>query len=156
SIDDIALAQNFYDQSAERALSNNNRTHAVTANWVLASPVDATRGFLSHPAWVAKALKDWTLSGSLTAQTRLPLTATVLGNRDGTASLATLRANAAGLPLDSGSGYFNLAAFAVPPAGTFGTAGRNTIVGPGMWNVNLSLARSINLHSERRRLEIRF
>src|SRR5205807_252400 len=80
SIDDVALAQNFYDQSAERALSNTNRTHVVTANWVLASPVDATRGLLSHPAWVAKALKDWTLSGGLTAQTGLPLTATVIGN----------------------------------------------------------------------------
>jgi len=156
SIDDIALAQNFYDQSAERALSNNNHTHVVTANWVLASPVDATRGFLSHPAWVAKALKDWTLSGSLTAQTGAPLTATVIGNRDGTASIAALRANATGLPEDAGSGYFNLGAFALPPAGTFGTAGRNTITGPGMWNANLSLARSINLHSERRRLEIRF
>ncbi len=156
SIDDVALAQNFYDQSAERALSNNNRTHVVTANWVLASPVDATRGFLSHPVWVAKALKDWTLSGSLTAQTGLPQTATVIGNRDGTASISQLRANATGAPIDSGSGYFNLAAFAVPAPGTFGDAGRNTIIGPGMWNVNLSLARSINLHSERRRLEIRF
>ena len=156
SIDDIALAQNFYDQSAERALSNNNHTHVVTANWVLASPVDATRGFLSHPAFVAKALKDWTLSGSLTAQTGAPLTATVVGNRDGTASIAALRADATGLPVDAGSGYFNLAAFAVPAAGTFGTAGRNTIIGPGMWTANLSLARSINLHSERRRLEIRF
>ena len=156
SIDDLALAQNFYDQSAERALSNNNHAHVVTANWVLASPVDGPRGFLSHPAWAAKALKDWTLSGSLTAQTGAPLTATVLGNLDGTASLSSLRANATGLPLDSGTGYFNAGAFAEPLAGTFGTAGRNTIIGPGMWMVNLSLARSINLHSERRRLEIRF
>jgi hypothetical protein len=69
--------------------------------------------------------------------------------------LAQLRANATGLPLDSGSGYFNPAAFAVPLAGQFGTAGRNTITGPGTFALNLSLARSINLHSERRRLEIR-
>ena len=156
SLDDVALAQNFYDQSAERALSNTNRTHAVTANWVLASPVDATRGFLSHPEWVAKSLKDWTLSGSLTAQTGLPQTATVLGNQVGTASIASLRPDATGLPLNSGTGYFNAAAFAIPAPGTFGNAGRNTIIGPGMWVVNLSLARSINLHSERRRLEIRF
>jgi hypothetical protein len=66
-----------------------------------------------------------------------------------------LRANATGLPLNSGSGYFNPAAFAVPLAGQFGTAGRNTITGPGTFALNLSLARSINLHSERRRLEIR-
>ena len=43
SIDDIALAQNFYDQAAERGLSANDRRHVVTANWVLASPVDATQ-----------------------------------------------------------------------------------------------------------------
>ncbi|HKD37408.1 MAG TPA: hypothetical protein VKB78_11425, partial [Pirellulales bacterium] len=155
SLDDVALAQTFYDQRAEYALSPTNRTHVATMNWVFASPVDATRGFLSHPAFVAKALKDWTLSGSVTAETGLPLTATISGNRDGTASIAPLRANATGLPIEAGSGYFNLAAFAVPAAGTFGTAGRDTIVGPGLFIWNFSLARSINLHSERRRLEIR-
>ena len=126
SIDDVALAQNFYDQAAERALSPNNHENVVTANWVWASPVDATRGFLSHPAFVAKALKDWTVSGSLTAQSGAPLTATIAGNRDGTSSIAPLRANATGLPVDSGSGYFNLAAFSVPAAGTYGDAGRDT------------------------------
>ena len=60
-----------------------------------------------------------------------------------------------GEPITGGSGYFNLAAFTVPPAGTFGDAGRNTITGPGSFVVNLSLARSINLNSERRRLEFR-
>jgi hypothetical protein len=60
-----------------------------------------------------------------------------------------------GAPIDSGSGFFNLAAFTVPAAGTFGTAGRDTITGPGQFVVNLSLARSINLNSERRRLEFR-
>jgi hypothetical protein len=117
--------------------------------------VDATNGFLSHPVWAAKALKDWTISGSITAQTGAPLTATVTGNLDGTASIGQLRADATGLPVNSGSGYFNPAAFAVPLAGQFGTAGRDTITGPGTFGLNLSLARSINLHSERRRLEIR-
>ena len=155
SIDDIALAQNFYDQAAVRGLSANDHRHSLTANWVLASPVDATNGFLSHPEFLAKALKDWTLSGSVTAQTGAPLTATVAGDRDGTASLAPLYANATGLPLDSGTGYFNPAAFSVPVAGTYGNAGRDTITGPGIFVWNFSLARSINLHSERRRLEIR-
>ncbi len=153
--DDVALAQNFYDQAAEYALSNNDHRQTVTMNWVLASPVDAQKGFLSHPAFVAKALKDWTLSGSLTAQTGAPLTATVNGNLDGTSSLGPLRADATGSPVGSGGEFFNLAAFAVPASGTFGTAGRNTITGPGTFSINLSLARSINLNSERRRLEFR-
>ncbi|HML15665.1 MAG TPA: hypothetical protein VK419_01515, partial [Bryobacteraceae bacterium] len=156
AIDDLALAPNFYDQAQARGLSSTNRANVVTANWVLASPVDATRGFLAHPVFVAKALKDWTLSGSLTAETGTPQTATVSGDLDGTASIAPLYANATGLPVNSGSGYFNLAAFAVPPAGTYGNAGRDTITGPGMIVWNFSLARSINLNSERRRLEIRF
>ncbi len=149
------LAQNFYDQSAEKALSTFDHRQVLTLNWVLASPVDATRGFLSHPAWIAKALKDWTVSGGITAQTGAPLTPTVTGNLDGTASVAPLRADATGVPVNSGSGYFNLAAFALPSAGQYGTAGRDTITGPGMFSLNLSLARSINLHSERRRLEFR-
>lgn len=57
--------------------------------------------------------------------------------------------------MGSGSGYFNLAAFSIPDAATFGNAGRDTIIGPGAVVLNLSLSRSINLKSERRRLEIR-
>jgi hypothetical protein len=155
ALDDAVLAQNFYDQAAERALSTQNHTHVLALNWVLASPVDATKGFLSHPAFLAKALKDWTLSGSLAAQTGAPQTATVNGNLDGTGSIGQLRANATGLPENGGTGWFNTAAFVAPAPGTFGNAGRDTIIGPGSVILNLSLARSINLHSERRRLEFR-
>ena len=54
ALDDVALAQNFYDQAAEYALSTNDHRQTVTWNWVLASPVDAQKGFLSHPAFVAE------------------------------------------------------------------------------------------------------
>jgi hypothetical protein len=155
AMDDAVLAQNFYDQAAERALSTYNHTHVLALNWVIASPVDATKGFLSHPVFLAKALKDWTLSGSLSAQTGAPQTATVTGNLDGTGSPAALRADATGEAIDAGKGWFNTAAFTVPASETFGTAGRDTIIGPGSVILNLSLARSINLHSERRRLEFR-
>ncbi len=155
AMDDAVLAQNFYNQAAERALSTFNHTHVLALQWVLASPVDATKGFLSHPVFLAKALKDWTLSGSLTAQTGAPQTATVNGNLDGTGSPAALRADATGESIDAGKGWFNTAAFTTPPAETFGTAGRDTIIGPGSVVLNLSLARSVNLKSERRRLEFR-
>ena len=153
--DDAVLAQNFYNQAAERAISTFNHTHLLALNFVIASPVDATKGFLSRPVFLAKALKDWTLSGSVSAQSGAPMTATVSGNLDGTGSSAQLRANATGLPENGGTGWFNTAAFVVPPAGTFGNAGRDTIIGPGSVVLNLSLSRSINLKSERRRLEFR-
>ena len=155
AMDDAVLAQNFYNQAAERAISSFNHTHVLALNFVLASPVDATKGFLSRPVFVAKALKDWSLSGSVSAQSGAPLTATVSGNLDGTGSSAALRANATGLPENGGTGWFNTAAFSVPLPATFGDAGRDTILGPGSVVLNLSLSRSINLKSERRRLEFR-
>ncbi len=155
AIDDAVLAQNFYNQAAERAISSFNHTHVMNLNFIYASPVDATKGFLSHPAFLAKALKDWSLSGGVVVQTGAPLTATVSGNLDGTGSSAALHANATGLPINAGTGWFNTAAFTIPDAATFGNAGRDTIIGPGSVVLNLSLSRSINLHSERRRLEFR-
>ena len=51
------------------------------------------------------------------------------------------------LPKDQRDFYhaFNTAAFSIPPPGTFGNAGRNTIVGPGSSNVSLALLRSVTL-----------
>ena len=36
-----------------------------------------------------------------------------------------------------------MAGFSTPAAGTFGNAGRNTVIGPGTENMNLSLTRNI-------------
>ena len=68
SIDDLALAQNFYDQAAERALSTNDHRHVVTANWVWFRRWMRPRDSYRIRCGSAKALKDWTLSGSLTAR----------------------------------------------------------------------------------------
>jgi hypothetical protein len=151
------VAQNFYNLSAERGLSSFDRRHSFTANYVLTSPVGGTSGFLANKGWIEAALKDWTLSGSATIQTGAPLTARVLGNQSDTAGTGTVgsgRAQATGLPVDSGTGFFNLLAFTTPPLGQFGNAGRNTIPGPGLFSTNLSLQRTIPL-TERLRLQIR-
>jgi hypothetical protein len=49
--------------------------------------------------------------------------------------------------------YFNTAAFSIP-AGPYGTAGRNSIPGPGSIQMNLSLRKSIQLDENNRRLDI--
>ena len=50
--------------------------------------------------------------------------------------------------------WFNPAAFANPADGTFGNAHRNTLIGPGFANVNLSIAKEFPLH-EAIALEVR-
>jgi len=51
-------------------------------------------------------------------------------------------------------GWFDPGAFANPAAGTFGDTGRNTLIGPGYSNVDLSLAKEFSI-TEKVRLEIR-
>lgn len=152
------VAQNDKDLAAERGLSSFDRRHTFTMNFVLTSPVAAANSnLLAAHTWLTRLLRDWTLSGGVTAETGTPLTARVLGNlsdSSGTGSVGSGRADATGLPIASDAGFFNVAAFTAPPAGQFGNAGRNTIPGPGLFSLNSSFGRSFSL-GERRRLEFR-
>jgi hypothetical protein len=151
------VAQDDHNLAAERGLSSFDRRHVLSLTYQLQSPVGGRNAILQGHAVAQKALKDWTLSGTVQLQSGTPLTARVLGNvadTGGTGSIGSGRADATGLPVTGGTGYFNPLAFAIPPAGRFGDAGRNTIPGPVSWVMNLSLARSITL-AERKNLEIR-
>jgi hypothetical protein len=127
-------------------------------NWVLESPV-GKGAFLPDTGMAGRLLKDWALSGGITAQSGSPFTARVLGNQSnsgGTGSVGSGRADATGLPIGAvlPGQFFNPAAFAIPVAGTFGDASRNTIIGPGTVVANLSLMRSFQLGDSRRRINI--
>jgi Carboxypeptidase regulatory-like domain/TonB dependent receptor-like, beta-barrel/TonB-dependent Receptor Plug Domain len=56
-----------------------------------------------------------------------------------------------------GKALLNPAAFSVPPDGTNGNSGRNAFTGPGFWNLDLSLGRTLALPRlrESTRLEVR-
>jgi hypothetical protein len=143
------VAQNAFDLSAERGLSSFNRTHVLNLNYVLSTPTQAS--------WWKR---NWTLSGSALLESGTPLTAQILGNQSnvaGTGVVGSGRAQATGLPVTDGSGYFNLAAFTAPPLGELGDAGRNTIPGPWSWALNTAFGRYFTLGGEgsRKRLELR-
>ena len=151
------VAQNWLDLSAERGLSSFDVRHEFSSGFVWTSPAGAPRSRIAADTTLGRLLKDWRLSGTVTAQTGNPLTARILGNTQRlaqTAGIGSGRAEATGLPVDSGSGFFNLAAFTTPAPGTYGNAARNTIPGPGLINLNLAFGRSFNL-AERRRVEFR-
>ena len=152
------VAQNAFDLSAERGLSSFNRTHTLTSNFIFTSPFAENGVIRLGTGWKENLLKDWTLSGGATFSSGAPFTAQVLGNQAnaaGTGSVGSGRAEATGLPIDSGNGFFNLSAFTIPVPGTFGNAGRNTIIGPSSFTLNLSFGRSFRLRDDRRRLEFR-
>jgi hypothetical protein len=143
------VAQNAFDLSAERGLSSFNRTHVLNLNYVLSTPTQAS--------WWKR---NWTLSGSALLESGTPLTAQILGNQAnaaGTGVVGSGRAQATGLPVEDGSGYFNLAAFTYPLSGELGDAGRNTIPGPWSWALNTAFGRYFTLGGEgsRKRIELR-
>jgi trimeric autotransporter adhesin len=143
------VAQNAFDLSAERGLSSFDRRHVLNLNYVLSTPTQAS--------WWKR---NWTLSGSALLESGTPLTAQILGNQSnvaGTGVVGSGRAEATGLPVTDGSGYFNLAAFTYPPTGELGDAGRNTIPGPWSWSLNTAFGRYFTIGGEgsRKRLELR-
>ena len=143
------VAQNAFDLSAERGLSSFDRRHVLNLNYVLSTPAQAS--------WWKR---NWTLSGSALLESGTPLTAQILGNQSnaaGTGVVGSGRAEATGLPVIDGSGYFNPAAFTYPPTGELGDAGRNTIPGPWSWSLNSAFGRYFTLGGEgsRKRIELR-
>jgi hypothetical protein len=159
AIDNAVQAQNYLDTSAERAVSAGNRTHVLNFNWQYSTAVGRGGGTLVN-GWKGAMFKDWTFTNNMGVSTGAPLTPTVGGVRStttGTGITGSLRANATGLPVsDAAPGQpFNYLAFAVPAAGQWGNAGRNTITGPMQFNLNASLGRNFRL-TERKNIDLRF
>ena len=137
------------DISAERALSPTDQRHNLRVNYQVQSPIRNTKN-----GSFATLMRGWTLSGTLTATSGTPFTALVTGDPSGTAYTGNARAQATGLPVTDGAGYFNPLAFTTPTTGTFGNAGRDTIPGIANFSLNASVFRSFRI-DEKRRIEFR-
>jgi hypothetical protein len=153
------VVQDDNNLRAERGLSSFDRRHQLSFNGIFTSPFGPRGQYMRQKTTLSQILRDWNLTASMNANSGSPFTARVLGaaaDSAGTGATGSARASVTGLPVDAGSGYFNTAAFIVPLSGTFGTAGRNTIPGPGFVTFSASFGRAFQVGDDsRRRLEIR-
>jgi hypothetical protein len=166
SIDDAAsvggngrnVPQNSFDLLAERALSNFDVRNKLIVNHTYEFPFGEQRHFLNRGGAAAKIIGNWQISGVTTVQSGLPLTPQVGGNQsnnNGSGVFASARPDATGQPVSlprserTTLDFFNTAAFVLPASGQPGTAGRNTITGPGMVNFNMSLGRFFTFSREK-------
>ena len=153
----VTVAQNDQNISAERGLSSFDQRHVLSLNFIYSSPF-GENGVIKTSGLREKLLKDWQFTGGVNASSGLPFTARVLGNLadiGGTGATGSGRAQATGIPVSSDSGLFNLGAFTTPAPGTYGDAGRNTIIGPSRLTLNIGFGRSFRVHDDRKRLEVR-
>ena len=151
--------QNPNDLAAERGLSSFDHRHVLTSTAMATSPFGPQGYFLRDASKRSLFLREWNLTSSITYQTGAPLTALISGaiaDPTGSGAVGSGRAEATGLPINAGTGYFNTAAFTIPPPGQYGDAGRNTIPGPPMFSWNASFGRGFVMHEgSRYRLDVR-
>ena len=146
--------QNAYDLSAERGRSDFDIRQRFTLSYGYDLPV-----LKSH-----RRLGGWQSFGVLTLQTGQPFTVSLLADDDnantGISQLgfgANDRPNVTGNPVLSNPTpreWFNTAAFATPPYGHFGNAGRDILDGPGSRTVNFSIVKNTAV-TERLNLQFR-
>jgi hypothetical protein len=149
------LAQNWLDLKAERALSPSNQAQKLVTSMQFSSGQGLHAAALLK-GWKATAFKDWTISPNLSLATGTPETPVLNSTTRGTGITGQVRPEVIA-PLYPGiAGYpFNVDAFATPPAGQWGDAGRDIVTGPSSFSLNASAARTIRV-GERKNLDIRF
>jgi hypothetical protein len=149
---------------AERARSNFDARHRFSLAVSYALPFGPGRPWLHEDGITTAVLGGWSVESVAAFHSGRPFTVALLPEIDnsntGRASLgfgANDRPNQIGDPALSTRGpgaWFNAAAFAFPPFGSFGDVGRNTLEGPGFANVNVGLLKHVPL-GPRVRLQLR-
>ena len=144
-----AIAQNWLDPRAERALSTFDQRNLLnlTAQYTTGEGIGG--GTLMN-GWSGRILKEWTLLGTLEAGSGLPETPNYSVAVPGTGFTSVIRPSLSGASVyNSTSGtHLNPSAYQEPAPGAWGTAGRDSIIGPGQFTLNSSLARTFRPHGK--------
>jgi len=157
---DLTAVANPFDLSYMKGSGGLDRRHIFNVNYVYSLP------FFAHSTNKAAhgVLSGWQFSGVSFIQSGVPLQVTygpdVLGLGGGTTNRPDLVASVK-YP-KTPQAWFTKASFAAPvapwaggPNNGFGSARKDSVVGPGLVNFNMSLFKTINL-TERMKFELRF
>ena len=145
-MDESAIPQNNSDLAAEKGPGCDVR-HRLALSAVYNIPA------FQRATWTKLATQNWQFSTVYQVQSGMPFTISVFGD---TANAGTvlgenpIRANYTGKPIfgpgtRTSNEWFNPAAFATPPAYTFGDVGRNSVYGPPLQTLDIALVRSFRV-----------
>jgi hypothetical protein len=142
-----SIAQNWLNLKAERSPSAFDQRHLLNLQAQYTSGEGLGGGtFMS--GWKGRLLKEWIVLAQLSAGSGLPQTPIYLASVPGTGVTGTIRPDLTGSPVyvshpsSPAAPHLNFAAYTPPVAGEWGTAGRNTIIGPNPFGFDASLART--------------
>lgn len=138
SLDDVGGAaagggtQDVRNLRAEKGLSNYDARHRFTLNYLYELPF----------------LHGWQFGGITVLQSGQPLTPNLSVDNSRTGASSTDRPNLIGNPNRGRhvpDQVYDPAAFQTPPAGTFGNAGRDILIGPDYKNFDLTLSKKFQI-----------
>jgi hypothetical protein len=147
-LDGGGAISNPIDARADRGLSNFNRTNNFRVSGIYAVP------FKAKNAMLANVVNGWQITGVYTFLSGAPATVGTIGNRvhNSTGQSGARPDAVAGCDLQvgqyspeqatlPGAPWFNPGCFTPGPVGTYGNAGRSTIIGPNLWNLDSSVTK---------------
>jgi hypothetical protein len=137
--------RNVFGPAGEWALSSFDHRHMFVASGTYQSPFFAGSGGLAEGL-----LGGWRTTAVVTAQSGAPFTVNLGVDRANVGAGPAQRPDQLGDPTLPGAQrtpnrWFDTAAFAMPSPFTFGSAPRNSVVGPGFANVDLAVAKTWRL-----------
>ncbi|HEX4642403.1 MAG TPA: hypothetical protein VH161_03010, partial [Candidatus Acidoferrales bacterium] len=141
------VIQNNADPRGDYGLSSFNMTHQFFGNFTWDLPFGDRQRFAAM-GWKKSVFGELRVTGSATVNSGTPFTVRVFSknqacqNVPGTNSERANQSGNAALANPTTLEWFNTAAFTIPTA-CFGDAARNSVIGPGSFNLNAGFAKSI-------------
>jgi hypothetical protein len=147
--------------SLDWGLSTYDVRNSAVLNGGYELPVGHGKEFLSGlSGWPGKLVSGWSVNGIATFESGFPFTPQLGFNPSNNGDTRnpdrpSWNPSFRGPVIFGGPNeYFNPDAFVVPPSGTYGNVGRDTLIGPGVKDLDLSLIKDTSI-SERLRLQFR-
>lgn len=152
------FAQDPDDRRGSRGLSDYDTRQRVVLSWIWALP------FFTQQSGVAgRILGGWQFSGIAAMQAGIPIAITS-GRDNSVRGVSRDRPDVSGDPSLPGDRpknevlqrYFDTSKFTQNALGTYGNAGRNFVIGPGLSNIDCGLSKRFRLWREGTNLEFRW
>ncbi|MCH8267324.1 MAG: TonB-dependent receptor [Acidobacteria bacterium] len=144
-------------RTLDRGLSNFDIRHNLVLNYFYTLPFGEGKRW-GNSGILSQILGGWRMGGIVRFRSGTPITPNVNVRTAGflfSANRPNLLPGRSNNPILGGpEQYFDPSVYSVPPPGTLGNAGRNTIIGPSVLNLDISLQKEFLLDTKRR-LEFR-